>query len=128
CTTTWVELLGPPPVITYTWSNTWNPLISESTMTKNVDGDSSGSVIPNRRRHHPAPSSDAASYRSGLMDCSPASRITMTNPRSFHAEARMIDGMAHAGSAHQPGPSIPNQARTVFTTPLLGLSSHRHTR
>ena len=29
---------GPPPVITYTWSKTWNPLMSEITTTKNVDG------------------------------------------------------------------------------------------
>lgn len=51
----------------------------------------------------------------------------MTKPRSFHALARMIEGIAHAGSVHQPGPSMPNQASTAFTTPLAGLSSQRHT-
>ena len=123
-----VELFGPPPVMTYTWSKTWNPLMSDSTITKNVDGESIGRVTLNRRRHHPAPSSSAASYRSGLIACRPASRITMMKPRSFHADARMIDGIAHTGSAHHPGPWMPNQARTAFTTPVLGFSSHRHTR
>ena len=52
----------------------------------------------------------------------------MTKPRSFHADARMIDGIAQAGSVHQPGPSMPNQASTVLTTPVLGLSSQRQTR
>ncbi len=51
----------------------------------------------------------------------------MTNPRSFQADARMIDGIAQSGSVHQPGPSIPAHARTVFTMPLEGLSSQRHT-
>ena len=52
----------------------------------------------------------------------------MTKPRSFHADARMIDGIAQAGSVHHPGPSMPKKPSTVLTTPLLGLSSHRHTR
>jgi hypothetical protein len=54
--------------------------------------------------------------------------MTMTKPKSFHAEARMIDGIDHAGSVHQPGPWIPIQAKTVLTIPLLGLNSQRQTR
>src|SRR5690606_30379460 len=112
----------------YTWSKTWKPLMSEMTTTKKVLGLSNGSTTENKRRHHPAPSTRAASSSSGSIACSPASRITMTKPRSFHAEAMMIDGIAHAGSVHQPGPAMPNQASTVLTTPEVGLSSQRHTR
>ena len=68
-----------------------------------------GSVTLNSRRHQPAPSTFAASYISGEIACSPASRITMTKPRSFHADARMIEGIAQAGSVHQPGPSMPKK-------------------
>ena len=52
----------------------------------------------------------------------------MTKPRSFHAEARMIDGIAQAGSVHQPGPVDADERRAPqLTTPTLGLSSQRQT-
>ena len=39
----------------------------------------------------------------------------------------MIDGIAHTGSVHQPGPSMPNHASAELTTPVLGFSSQRQT-
>ena len=67
--------------------------MSEITTTKNVEGDSNGSVTLSRRRHGPAPSTLAASYISVGMAWRPASRMIITKPRSFHADARMIEGM-----------------------------------
>ena len=52
----------------------------------------------------------------------------MTKPRSFHAEARMTEGIAQVGSVHQPGSGRPNVPRTWLTRPLRGLSNHCHTR
>src|SRR5665811_2259064 len=98
--------------MTNTWSNTWNPLISEMTTTKKVDGDRRGRVIRQNRCHALAPSTSAAASRSAGMACSPASRMTMTNPRSFHAEARITEGSAQVGSVHQPGWGRPRVPRT----------------
>ena len=52
----------------------------------------------------------------------------MTNPRSFQAEARITEGMAHVGSVHQPGWGRCRCPRMALTRPLLGLRSHCHTR
>ena len=75
----------------------------------------------------PAPSTVAASYRSVGMACNPARRMTMTNPRSFHADARMTDGIAQVGSVHHPGVGRCRKPRIWLTRPLAGLSSHCHT-
>src|SRR4051794_27392631 len=99
--------------------------MSEMTSTKNVDGESSGRVMLNSRRHHPAPSILDASYMSVGIAWRPARRMIITKPRSFQAEARMIDGIAQLGSVHHPGPVIPKNPSTVLTTPELGLSSQR---
>jgi len=52
---------GPPRVITYTWSNTWNEPITDVTTTKMVVGRSEGSVMCQNRCQPPAPSIFAAS-------------------------------------------------------------------
>lgn len=52
--------------------------------------------------------------------------MTITNPRSFQAVAITTAGMAHAGSVHHPGPSIPTRPSTLLTTPPEGSSSHFH--
>jgi len=57
----------------------------------------------------------------------PARRMTMTNPRSFHAEERITDGSAQVGSVHQPGWGRPRVPSTWLTKPLLGLSIHFQT-
>src|SRR6185369_10330587 len=62
------------------------------------------------------------------MACRPASRMTMTKPRSFQALDRITEGSAHRGSVHQPGCGRPTAPRTALTKPLEGLSSHFHTR
>ena len=41
------------------------------------------------------------------------------------SKKQLIDGIAHAGSVHHPGPATPNQPSTVLTTPVEGLSSQR---
>ena len=50
----------------------------------------------------------------------------MTKPRSFHAEARITEGIAHDRSVHQPGPSMPTRPSSQLTMPSVGLSSQRH--
>ena len=56
--------------------NVW---MIENTTTTMVTGLSSGQVTCQKRRQPLAPSSEAASCRSGLMVCSPASRVMAKN-------------------------------------------------
>jgi hypothetical protein len=58
---TLVEVPGPPWVITYTVSNTWNDPITSVTSTNSMVELSSGSVILVNRRNADAPSMAAAS-------------------------------------------------------------------
>ena len=83
-------------------------------------GRSSGKVTRQNRCQAPAPSSSAASIRDWGTDCRPASMMIMTVPRLRHTAIRIMTGRANRVSASQAGPSIPNQARTVFTSPACG--------
>lgn len=58
-----VEVPGPPPVMVYTRSNTWNDQMVPSVTTRNVTLESPGSVILKKRWNALAPSTSAASYR-----------------------------------------------------------------
>ena len=60
-TTVRVASPGPPSVRTNTWPKIWNEPITWVTTTNRSTGRSSGSVIDQKRRQPPAPSSAAAS-------------------------------------------------------------------
>jgi hypothetical protein len=61
--------------------NVW---MIENTTTTRVTGFSSGHVTRQKRCQPLAPSSDAASWRSGLIVCSPASRVMAKNGMPRH--------------------------------------------
>jgi len=58
-----VEFIGPPPVITYTWPNTWNDLIVLIIRTNPVVARINGIVTNRNFCHAPAPSISALSIQ-----------------------------------------------------------------
>src|SRR5688572_20853741 len=105
-------------------------------------GESIGSVTFVKRRHGPAPSMLAASYSAGLIDCSPASQITIDAP-AVHALMMTSDGLLHAGSlshsggtkcvsnrrsSHSNGDVSKSHVSSALNTPCVGLNSHTHKR
>ena len=67
---------------------------------RNVYADLSNGIVNFRnRRHQPAPSTAAASYSSGEIDCNPARYITIVNPENSHTNTNITHQIAVSGSA-----------------------------
>ena len=92
---------GPPPVSTYTSWKSAKVWITENSTTTIVTGSSSGQVTYQKRWKRFAPSMAAASCRSWLMVCSPASRLMAKNGTPRQIFTVMIDAMASSGSPSQ---------------------------
>jgi len=116
-TSTVVAPAGPPPVSTYTWSKTWKELMRLMLSAKKKAGARSGSVMWRTRCAGVAPSISAASWYTVGIACRPASRITITNPVSFHTLVRITDTIAHVGSKSQAGPWMPIARRRLLSRP-----------
>src|SRR5262245_34743893 len=80
--------------------------MTENTTTTIVTGFSSGQVTCQKRRQPLAPSSDAASWRSGLMVCRPASSVIAKNGIPRHVFTTI---------AHQ-SPQVPSERKGSLVT------------
>jgi hypothetical protein len=91
---------------------------------------SPGRVTCQKRRHVPAPSTDAASYISAGMDCSAARYDTPKNGKPRHQLATMTAAIAPAGVAMKATGwlSRPASSSTLLKNPRPGKASniHRH--
>src|SRR5215471_12082629 len=117
---------GPPSVMMSAWSNTWNEPITDVTITKNMAGDSIGSVMRVNRCHGPAPSTVAASYSCPGIACSPARKMTIPKPKPFHTLIRISPGIAQLDETSQPvGMYSHTQTNAIATvTVAYGSSSN----
>ena len=50
----------------------------------------------------------------------------MTDAPTVHSDMNTSPGFTHAGSVVHAGPSMPNQPRTLFTSPFCPLNSSRN--
>ena len=75
--------------------------MNEITMTKKIDGDSSGSVMLRKMRNGPAPSICADSYRCPGMTWRPASSTMKEKPTECQRSTPMIVGRASCGFVNQ---------------------------
>src|ERR1700756_4425998 len=126
---TYVPVSGPPcpPVRTYTWSNAWNALMIDITITNATAPRINGTVIDKNCRISDAPSSLAASYRMCGTPCIAASRTTVAKGTLFQTLTMQSDTIAHFGSvSHGIGP-IPTQPSMVFNRPLFVLNTNCQT-
>src|SRR4029077_17708576 len=114
-----VELTGPPvpALTTYDWVKVWKAWIICKTRLKKITGLRSGSVMRTNFVHGPAPSTEAASYRSSGIWRSPARKMILGETK-LHTCNRMsvlsaYSGVAiHAGRFEKPTPD-----RTWLTRP-----------
>jgi len=120
-----VESSGPPPVITNGSSNSCMNPAEVMTARKRIVGLSSGSVMRRKIAHGVAPSTFAASYRTGLIPWSAARKTTMSNPKLRHTPSAMIDASAVDFWPSQFGPSMPTTSSAALTRPKSGLSRYR---
>ena len=119
-----VEFPGPPPVITRIRSRTLKLLIVSITVTKNMVGRRPGIVTLKMRSSQFAPSIFAASWSSGLMDCSPARNSSMKYPASRQMPTMITAGMAQVLEATQSGVfSRPMKRSSWLTGPNSGENS-----
>jgi hypothetical protein len=105
-----VELPGPPLVMMCTGSKIWNAPMNEMTVTKNRDGDSSGSLIRISSCHQFAPSILAASTRLAGIIWSPASKTMNEKPTVCHRSTPMMVASAVwllVNSCRLCSPSLP---------------------
>src|SRR6516165_7482330 len=102
-----VAFPGPPAVMTYTVSNTWNEPMTPVTRTNSSVGRSSGSVTRRNCSHLVAPSMDAASYKLGGIALRPARKNSMLYPAYCQMLTNAITGIAVATLDSQAGPVIP---------------------
>ncbi len=87
------------------------------TLTKKIDGDSSGIVMEKNLRTGPAPSRSAASMIVSGMPWSPARKMTMLVPSPAQMPTTAIAINAVFGSVSQLRPSMPTAPRAAFRTP-----------
>lgn len=70
-----------------------------------MTGRSAGGVTCQMRRHRPAPSIAAASYRSGLTEASAARKTMTPQPASFHTLCAVTRNLKVVGSVMMSRPS-----------------------
>src|SRR5690625_2853570 len=117
-TMVFVALAGPPFVMTSAWPNTCNELMMPITSTKQVDDDSSGSVMNRQRANGPAPSIVAASYSVFGMPCRPARNRTIEKPICCQTLIMIIAGSAQVVLDSQEGGSVtPMAYRKLLSSP-----------
>ena len=104
--------------------------ITENTTTTMVTGLSRGKVTCQKRRQPLAPSSEAASWRSGLMVCSPARSVMAKNGMPRHVFTTMAHHMAQAPSERK-GSFVtmkPPWYRSPLSTLNVGSNIQRHAK
>src|SRR5580704_15005920 len=90
-----------------------------TTRAKKIVGESSGTVMRQKRVHAPAPSMRAASSSSSGTDCSPADMMMKDSPRNCQMVMRATDGRAQVVLSSAGGVGlIPSQG----SKPTTGLS------
>src|SRR5262245_8974723 len=102
--------------------------MTENTTTTIVTGLRSGQVTFQKRFHPFAPSSDAASWRSGLMVCKPARSVIAKNGMPRQVFTTMAHHMAYAPSDRK-GTLVtinPLWYRNQFRTLKVGSNIQRH--
>src|SRR5438105_7564634 len=104
--------------------------MTEKTTTTIVTGLRSGHVTYQKRRQPLAPSSDAASWRSGLIVCSPASSVIAKNGMPRHVLTAIAHHIAYAPSDRN-GTLVtiqPIRKRSQFSTLNVGSNIQRHAK
>src|SRR5437899_6532848 len=99
-------------------------MLRRSTMTKSTLR-VWGSVTWRKRRTAPAPSTVAASYRSGGMVCRRARYVTTTKGKNCHTLVMISDVMIQSLPSQATGARVmPPATRRWLTRPYESLSSH----
>jgi hypothetical protein len=99
---TWVELVGPPRVRTYTTTvMSVKVRMAPNRAATATTGRVRGMVTSNMRRHQPAPSTLAASSMSLGMATSPARMMTADSGVRRHTWTAITDAMASPGRPSQ---------------------------
>jgi hypothetical protein len=111
---------------TTAWVKNCNAKIIEFTMPNNSTGEMDGSVMCQKRRAGPAPSSAADSYCS-CGTSSNAARMMIISSPDPHSTKRVSEGLAMSGSLNHSPPSMPSQRRIRFTGPNSGLNTNTNT-
>src|SRR3954471_12904902 len=119
-----VSLPGPPPVMICDWPTMLNDAITCNVMTSKRIGRRLGTVTDLNCCHLFAPSIDDASYRSGAIAWSPASRMIVLKPTVHHRVAVLIENHASGLVVSQLTFSTPKLARRIVNNPDWLFRSH----
>ena len=113
-----VEWFGPPPVSTYTSVNTRSPRMAASVNRIANTGRSAGNATCHSRRHTPAPSTAADSYRLRSTPASPARKIIMSYGAPRQIPTTITDSRDVCSLWMNCDGPAPNQPSTMLTMPL----------
>ena len=113
-----VSLTGPPPVSRYGSVKSCSMPFTDRITAKISTCFNPGTVMAKNCRMRPAPSIEAASYRSSGIFCSPLNMITVLYPVHRHVMAMISTVFASHPKFSHCSPSPPSRRITLFTIPF----------